>query len=127
MASVFNDAVQQEINDQPGWLRYKGSILIVASGLVWVISELAKSPDLAEFGWSGTLGIIATVAAFFINRFTRDGIAPSAAKKLEQAGQRAWLDRPSVSGVVAPELPVYDQVTTNDDGDVGYIGDHRAG
>lgn len=127
MASVFNDAVQQEINDQPGWLRYKGSILIVLSGIVWVAAELAKSPDLAQFEWTTGLGIAATVAAFFINRFTRDGITPSAAKKLEQAGQRAWLDRPSVSGVVAPELPVYDQVTTNDDGDVGYVGDHRAG
>lgn len=127
MASVFNDAVQQEINDQPGWLRYKGSILIVLSGIVWVAAELAAAPDLAQFEWTTGLGIAATVAAFFINRFTRDGITPSAAKKLEQAGQRAWLDRPSVSGVVAPDLPVYDQVTTNDGGGTGYVGDHRAG
>lgn len=126
MASVFRDAVQQEVNEQPAWLRYKGSILIILSGVAWVLAELATSPDMAALGWSTGLGIAGTILAFFINRFTKDGITPSAAEKLEKAGQRAWLDRPSVSQAVAdpPTLPVYDQASTNDG--EGYVGQHRA-
>ena len=119
MASIFKAAAQQEITNQPWYLRYKGSILIVASGLAWVLSELAQSQEIADLGWSTSIGAVATLAAFLVNRFTKDGITPSMAQRLEQAGQQAFLDRPSVSGVQAtpevdPGLPTYGGPSTND-------------
>lgn len=123
MASIFNTAAGQEIKDQPWALRYKGSLLIIASGFVWIIGELARDAQMIEAGIAPTLGIIATVAAFLINRFTRDGITPSMAERLEQAGSRAHGVRPSVTPVAEPGdyvgqhradggLPVYDGPTT---------------
>lgn len=119
MASVFKAAGQQEIHDQPWYLRYKGSILIIASGVAWVLGELAQSEEITELGWSGAVGIATTVLAFLINRFTRDGVTPSMIARLEQAGQRAFLDRPSISTQMVtedmddPDLPVYDGPSTN--------------
>lgn len=113
MASVFKDAVHQELAAQPWWLRYKGSLLIVLSGLAWVLAELAQSQEIADLGWGTTVGIAATVAAFLLNRFTRDGVTPSQAQRLEQAGMQAHLSRPSVSGIVAESAP-------------DYVGEHRA-
>lgn len=119
MASVFKAAGQQEIHDQPWYLRYKGSILIIASGVAWVLGELAQSEEMADLGWGSAVGITATLVAFLVNRFTRDGITPSMAARLEQAGQRAFLDRPSISAplvtddVDGPDLPVYRGSSTN--------------
>lgn len=123
MASIFKTASQQAIADQPRYLRYKGSTLIVASGVVWVLGELARDAQIIEAGWAPTLGVIATVAAFLVNRFTHDGITPSMAARLEGAGMRDHLDRPSVSQPPAyvgahratddgVDLPVYDGPTT---------------
>ena len=111
MASIFNDAVQQELATQPWWLRYKGSLLIVLSGVAWVLAELAQSQEIADLGWGTAVGAAATVAAFLVNRFTRDGVTPSQAQRLEQAGQQAHLDRVSVSNPQAQE---------------SYEGQHRA-
>lgn len=119
MASIFGAAAQQEINDQKWYLRYKGSLLIVGSGIAWILGELATSQEIADLGWDSALGIAATLAAFLVNRFTRDGITPSMANRLEQAGQKAFLDRPSVSAplvdtdVEDPDLPVYGGPSTN--------------
>lgn len=103
MASVFKAAANREIENQPVYLRYKGSILIALSGLAWVLAELATSEDIAELGWSGTIGAAATVVAFLVNRFTKDGITPSMAERLERSGQAAFLDRPSASHIAAYE------------------------
>lgn len=97
MASVFNDAVQQELATQPWWLRYKGSFLIVLSGLAWVLSQLAQSQEISDLGWSTGIGLASTIAAFAVNRFTRDGVTPSQAAILERAGQQAHMDRVSLS------------------------------
>ncbi|WP_211440143.1 hypothetical protein [Corynebacterium glutamicum] len=119
MASIFGAAAQQEIKDQPWYLRYKGSLLIVGSGIAWILGELSTSQEIADLGWSSAVGIVATLVAFLVNRFTRDGITPSMANRLEQAGQKAFLDRPSVSAplvnnaVQDPELPVYGGPSTN--------------
>ncbi len=118
MASIFKAAAQREITNQPWCLRYKGSLLIVASGIAWILAELAQSQEVADLGWSSAIGIAATLAAFLVNRFTQDGITPSMAKRLEVAGQQAFLDRPFISGVniqddVDPGFPVYDGPSTN--------------
>lgn len=119
MASIFGAAVQQELNDQRWFLPYKGSLLIVGSGIAWILGELATSQEIEDLGWSSAVGIVATLVAFLVNRFTRDGITPSMAARLEEAGQRAFLDRPSISAplvtddVDGPDLPVYRGSSTN--------------
>ena len=105
MASVFQAAASEEIKAQPWYVRFKGSILIAASGVVWILQELVTSPDIQAMGWGGALGAVATVAAFFLNRFTRDGITPSMAKRLEQAGMMSFQERASNSGVYAYHEP----------------------
>lgn len=103
MASVFKEAANQEIEEQPFYLRFKGSILIVLSGLVWILEKLATSDDIAELGWGGAIGIVATLIALLVNRFTKDGITPSMAERLEASGQIAFMDRISESGIAAYE------------------------
>lgn len=116
MASIFRESVQQEIDKQPTWLRYKASIIIVATGIVSIIAQLAASPDLAGTQVATILTVVATVAGFILNRFTKDGLTPSMAPRLEQAGQRAFSSIPfettpvTHAQVAAPE----------------YVGTHRA-
>ncbi|AWB84770.1 hypothetical protein [Corynebacterium liangguodongii] len=81
--SQITSAVHGEVKAQPFWLRYKASIIIVGSGLVSIIAQLAASPDLAGTQAATVLTIVATAAGFLINRFTRDGITPSMAPRLE--------------------------------------------
>lgn len=78
-------AVEQARSQEPVWLRYKASILIVATGLVAILAQLAESAD-----WQGTqtgavLTAVVTAASFLLNRFTRDGITPSMAPRIAQA------------------------------------------
>ncbi|QRP60603.1 hypothetical protein [Corynebacterium minutissimum] len=140
MASAYQQAVQQELKDQPTWLRYKGSIIIIATGVASILAQLADSPELADTSFTVGLTAGATILGFFVNRFTKDGITPSAARKLEKAGLRAYADRPSLSGMPDDyqqpgnttagyeppagfaELPVYSGESTANQG-----GRHRAG
>lgn len=116
MASAFKYAVQQEIEDQPTWLRYKASIIIIVTGLVTIVTQLATSPDLADTWLAPVLTAIATGGAFILNRFTKDGLTPSMGQKIESAAGRFYADipfetEPSYTPQPAPEL--------------GYEGRHR--
>lgn len=130
MASIFQDSVNQSLQDQKWYVTYKGSLLIVLSGVVSILGDLAQSQDLQDLGWGSAIGVVATIAAFFVNRFTRDGVTKSAAARLEQAGAKAHLDRVSVSGVVASVADsVADAVNDAVDSAVSvaesYVGQHR--
>lgn len=78
-------AVERAREQEPAWLRYKGTILIVLTGLVSILSQVANLPE-----WDGTtIGVVCTVAATtigaLINRFTKDGITPSMADRIAAA------------------------------------------
>lgn len=65
--------------------RYKGTILIIATGVVAILTQLADSAD-----WQGTtvgtiLTAIVTAASALLNRFTRDAMTPSMAPRMEAA------------------------------------------
>ena len=82
---LIETAVEQARSQEPVWLRYKASILIVATGLVAILAQLAESAD-----WQGTqtgavLTAVVTAASFLLNRLTRDGITPSMAPRIAQA------------------------------------------
>ena len=116
MASIFRESVQQEIKDQPFWLRYKGSIIIVATGIVSIMAQLATSPDLEGTQVATILTVVVTVAGFILNRFTKDGLTPSMAQRLEQAGQRVFSNIPFETTPVT-----HVQVAAQE-----YVGEHRA-
>lgn len=139
MASVYKTAVAQAMDNDPTWLRYKGSILIISTGIAGILGDLADGAELKDTAVGMTLTVVATIIFAVINRFTKDGFTPSMKKRLETAGQEAFLDRVSESGItVAPAasgapvtaaeatdtevLPAYDVESTND-----YAGEHRAG
>lgn len=121
MASIFKDAVAQEINDQPVWLRYKASLIILASGIVSIIAQLATSPDFAGTQVATILTTVATIAAFILNRFTKDGLTPSMGPKLERAGQRVFAEIPFETAPITQ----FTQVPPTDP-EPEYVGEHRA-
>lgn len=76
---------EQVIAGESPWRRYKGSILIIVTGVVAILSQLADSPD-----WQGTtvgtlLVAVVTAASALLNRFTRDAMTPSMAPRMEEA------------------------------------------
>ena len=81
----IENAVEMARGQEPAWLRYKGSILIVVTGVVGILSQLAESPD-----WQGTttgavLTGVVTTATVLLNRFTKDGITPSMGPRIAAA------------------------------------------
>lgn len=129
MASVYKVAANEEINAQPLYLRYKGSILIVLAGISWILQELMTAPELKDVSWGGlTFGVLANIVAFAINRFTKDGITPSMAKRLERAGMAAYQERVSESGVYAFNEPdaAYDEPVEDTRGTATNEGAPRA-
>lgn len=88
-------AVERAREQEPAWLRYKGTIIIVLAGLVSVLSQVAALPE-----WDGTtVSLVATVAASTIgallNRFTKDAITPSMGARVQAAAEAAYEGRHS--------------------------------
>lgn len=89
-------AAEHLIASEPWWRRYKGSIIIVLTGVVAVLAQLAESTDWQNTTTGTVLTALATAIGFIVNRFTRDAMTPSMAPRLEQA----------VSSCGALDLPV---------------------
>lgn len=86
-------AVETARAQEPAWLRYKGSILILITGVVSILAQLAESPD-----WQGTttgavLTGIVTTATVLLNRFTKDGITPSMGPRVQAAAETSYEGR----------------------------------
>ena len=84
VATPIAELVYTELSDQPWFARYKATILMVLQALAWVAGALpvmlADAPDWV-IAVAGGIGTIVTV---LVNRFTRDGVTPSMAPRLEQ-------------------------------------------
>lgn len=132
MASVFNDAVESALARQSWFVRRKDTLTAVA-GTVLQVANLAALYASDGPEWVNVvIAVVIGVAQIVVHAGTRGAITPSMAKRLAVSGDRAHLDRPSVSGVavttgadevepVEPvevgELPVYEGE---------YVGQHRA-
>lgn len=104
------EAVATELQEQPWWLRYKGSIMLALQALAWVAGALpvmlADAPAWTIFA-AGAIGYFITT---LVNRLTVDGVTPSMAPRLAaQAEHRAQQATPQT-----PTLPVYNGPTTNE-------------
>ena len=98
------EAVAVELQEQPWWLRYKGTIMLILQAVAWIAGALpvylADAPE-----WTVLLGI-GSVATTVINRLTVDGVTPSMAPRLAgQAERREATEAPNT-------LPVYTGPTT---------------
>lgn len=100
------EAVAVELQEQPWWLRYKGTIMLVLQAVAWVAGVipvyLADAPE-----WTiilvGGIGFFVTTLT---NRLTVDGVTPSMAPRLaDQVERREVTETPTT-------LPVYTGPTT---------------
>ena len=134
MASVFQNSVAEALAEQSWWVRRKDTLTAVAGTILQVANLLL----LVSGEWPAWINaIIAAVigaAQIVIHAGTKGAITPSMAMRLERAGERAHLDRPSVSGVaVTTEPNPVDAVATTDlpvytgETSAEYQGQHRAG
>ena len=100
------EAVAVELQEQPWWLRYKGTIMLILQAVAWVAGAIpvyfADAPE-----WTVLLiGGIGFFVTTLTNRLTVDGVTPSMAPRL--AGQ---ADRAETANAPA-NLPVYTGPTT---------------
>lgn len=100
------EVVAVELQEQPWWLRYKGTIMLVLQAIAWVAGVipvyLADAPE-----WTiilvGGIGFFVTTLT---NRLTVDGVTPSMAPRLADQAERVNKEAtPTV-------LPVYTGPTT---------------
>ena len=100
------EAVAVELQEQPWWLRYKGTIMLVLQAVAWIAGVLpvylADAPERTII-LIGGIGFFVTTLT---NRLTVDGVTPSMAPRLAgQAERREAAETPTT-------LPVYTGPTT---------------
>lgn len=100
------EAVAVELQEQPWWLRYKGTIMLILQAIAWVAGAipvfLADAPE-----WfilvAGGVGFFLTTLT---NALTKDGVTPSMAPRLADQAERREADETPTG------LPVYTGPTT---------------
>ncbi|GEM_PF-6242383 len=109
----INTAVQVEVQRQSPLLRYKASLIIIATGLVAIIGQLAASPDIAATGYGPYITALATILAALVNRFTKDRVTPSMGPRLTDAAKEVG---PAAEGAMEPAAPVVEDTSGLIDG-----------
>lgn len=100
------EAVAVELQEQPWWLRRKGTIMLVLQAIAWVAGYIpVHFADASE--WTVlAAGIIGFFVTALVNALTKDGVTPSMAPRLaDQAERREVAEAPT-------SLPVYSGPTT---------------
>lgn len=110
-STVTAKAVKTARSNEPVLLRYKGTILIVLTGLVSILSQVATLPE-----WDGTIiGVVCTITATavgaLVNRFTKDGITPSMVGRIAAYAPDDPQDTPQDTLPVPAYDPVIDYAT----------------
>lgn len=103
MASVFQSAVAEALNEQPWYQRRKDTLTAVAGTALQALNLLILySGEWPAWLNAVILGVIG-ICQILVHSRTQGAITPSMAKRLEDFGMKAFLDRPSESGVTAAE------------------------
>lgn len=100
------EAVAVELQEQPWWLRRKGTIMLVLQAIAWVAGYIpVYFADASE--WTIlAVGLIGSFVTALVNAFTVDGVTPSMGPRLkDQAERRETENAPAT-------LPVYTGPTT---------------
>ena len=100
------EAVAVELQEQPWWLRRKGTIMLVLQAIAWVAGYIpVHFADASEWTILAA-GIIGFFVTALVNALTKDGVTPSMAPRLaDQAERREVAEAPT-------SLPVYTGPTT---------------
>ncbi|WP_301195424.1 hypothetical protein [Corynebacterium stationis] len=127
MASVFQSAVAEALNGQPWYQRRKDTLTAVAGTVLQVLNLLVLYSGEWPAWLNAVIAGIIGICQILVHSRTKGAITPSMAKRLEDFGMQAFLDRPSQSGVTVDhpigdvadtpgdvELPVYRGVSTAD-------------
>ena len=104
VATPIAELVYGELSDQPWFARYKATILMVLQALAWLVGILPVMLADAPAWVSAVAGGIGTIVTVLVNRFTRDGVTPSMAPRLEQ---RAIIEEQKQEQPTVTTLPVY--------------------
>lgn len=121
MASIFQDSVAQALANQPWYIRRKDTLTAVAGTVLQAMNLLILVAGESNEWVNITIAVTIGIAQIIIHAGTKGAITPSMAKRLEQAGAAAHLDRVSLSSVGDVPLPIYDGLSTAEEG-----GRHRA-
>ena len=103
-ATPIAELVYTELSDQPWFARYKATILMVLQALAWVAGVLPVMLADAPAWVIAVAGGAGSIITVLVNRFTRDGVTPSMAPRLEQ---RAIIEEQKQAQPTAATLPVY--------------------
>ena len=110
VATPVAELVYRELSEQPWFARYKGTILMVLQALAWLAGILPVMLADAPAWVIAVAGGVGTIVTVLVNRFTRDGVTPSMAPRLEQ---RAIIEEQKQAQPTSA-LPVYTGPTTNE-------------
>lgn len=131
MASVFQSAVAEALNEQPWYQRRKDTLTAVAGTILQVANLLVLYTGELPAWLNAVIAGVIGICQILVHSRTKGAITPSMAKRLEESGMQAFLDRPSESGVEVqkPVGAIYDAPHFSE-GDVElpvYRGDSTAG
>lgn len=112
VVEAIAEAVAAELQEQPWWKRYKGTVLIVLQAVAWVGAYIPVYLNEAPTWLALAIGGAASFAAAVVNVTTRDGVTPSTAPQLvRQHEQRVVRDQALRESL---ELPVYSGNTSRE-------------
>lgn len=117
MASVFQSAVAEALNEQPWYQRRKDTLTAVAGTVLQVLNLLVLYSGEWPAWLNAVIAGIIGICQILVHSRTKGAITPSMAKRLEESGLAAFMERPSESGVTVTHpagentsgagLPVY--------------------
>ena len=124
MASVFQSAVAEALNEQPWYQRRKDTLTAVAGTVLQVLNLLVLYSGEWPAWANAIIAAVIGVCQILVHSRTKGAITPSMAKRLEESGMAAFMERPSESGVTVTHpagentsgagLPVYRGESTAD-------------
>lgn len=112
VVEAIAEAVAAELQEQPWWKRYKGTVLIVLQAVAWVGAYIPVYLNEAPTWLALVVGGVASFAAAVINFTTRDGVTPSTAPQLARQHQQQVAREKALQE--AQRLPVYSGSTSRE-------------
>lgn len=104
--SIFVDTIAEEVESQPKYLRFKASILLGLTSIVWILNSVLPAFVSVPEQMGAMIASVVSAVALLINRLTKDGVTPSMGKRLEETAGK-------IEAASAPvPLPVYGGVST---------------
>lgn len=86
--NLIGTAIGNLLTKQKGFVRRKDTILLIATGIIWLLSVLAPYQTDWPLWVSAIIGLVASVAAAIVTAFTPGAITPSIRDRAVQEASR---------------------------------------